>query len=264
MKPDHQITIKEFNTSQPHKQGRKLAILLCYVLSFFVLVSMLHYLFQNDIKHAVACFKVLVIFVVPWIVERIFKLELPSMLSISLQLFAFAAIILGEINMFYMKYPFWDVILHTYSGFLWAAVGFMIFSFVFQGWYKKCVSVSPLPLIFAAFCVSMTIGGVWELYEFGMDQAMNRDMQKDTIVHTIKSVQLDSSHSLVVLNNISSVAIDGRNLMLDGYLDIGLYDTMYDLINNFIGAFVFGSMAYFDYRCLKGKIIGGFFTLTKL
>ena len=255
MKLEDQIVIEDYETVQRQKLGRKFAFALGIVLGSVVFVTMLHYLHLSDEKHAIACFKVLIIFSIPGLVERMFKILLPSMLSVSIQLFTFAAIILGEINSFYVRYSFWDVILHTFSGFMWAAVGFMLFGILFNHQRKSKVTVSPLPILIAAFCVSITIGGVWELYEFGADQVMNRDMQKDTIIHTIKSVQLDSSHSLMVLNDISNVTVDGRNLELNGYLDIGLYDTMYDLINNLIGALAFGALGLIDTRILRGKFI---------
>ena len=72
-------------------------------------------------------------------------------------------------------------------------------------------------------------------------------MQKDTLVHTIRSVALDPTHTQKVVNlcMITSVSANGEDLALGGYLDIGLYDTMKDLFVNFMGALVFSFVGYF-------------------
>ena len=102
-------------------------------------------------------------------------------------------------------------------------------------------TLSPVYVALAAFCFSMTIGVLWEFFEFGMDRLFHMDMQKDTIVHTISSVMLDPTNSNIpiTIDGITSVAVNGRDLGFTGYLDIGLYDTMEDLFVNFIGATVF-------------------------
>ena len=93
----------------------------------------------------------------------------------------------------------------------------------------------------------MTIGVLWEFFEFSMDRLFHMDMQKDTIVHTISSVMLDPTNSNIpiTIDGITSVAVNGQDLGFSGYLDIGLYDTMEDLFVNFIGATVFSVIGYF-------------------
>ena len=103
----------------------------------------------------------------------------------------------------------------------------------------------------AAFCFSMTIGVLWEFFECAMDQIFVQDMQKDTIVNTISSVMLDPTgeQRAVAIRGITDVILvteDGQvALGLGGYLDIGLLDTMEDLLVNFIGAVVFSVVGYF-------------------
>ena len=112
---------------------------------------------------------------------------------------------------------------------------------------KLKFELSPLFMAIVAFCFSMTIGVLWEFFEFGMDMIYHLDMQKDTIIHTISSVTLDplKSNTPVAIKNIQDVMVNGEALGLGGYLDIGLLDTMYDLLVNFIGAFVFAIIGYF-------------------
>ncbi|MFR1233189.1 MAG: hypothetical protein ACLSCQ_06405 [Evtepia gabavorous] len=87
-----------------------------------------------------------------------------------------------------------------------------------------------------------------------MDTFLHTDMQKDTIIHTIHSVTLDPTRSnqVVTIHNIQDVAVNGSSLGLPGYLDIGLIDTMKDLMVNFLGALVFSVTGFF-YARSKGK-----------
>ena len=165
----------------------------------------------------------------------------------------FAAEILGEISEFYLVFPFWDSVLHTLNGFLAAAIGFSMVDLLNRS-EKIMFNLSPLFMAIVAFCFSMTIGVVWEFFEFMMDQVIGYDMQKDTIIHTIRSVTLDPAGRNVpyVINNITETAVNGKELELGGYLDIGLIDTMQDLIVNFIGAFIFSVIGFF-YVKNRGK-----------
>ena len=93
----------------------------------------------------------------------------------------------------------------------------------------------------------MTVGVVWEFFEFGMDVFVGTDMQKDTVLDVIRSVTLhpEGKNIPVVIDKITEVSVNGDLLSVAGYLDIGLYDTMKDLIVNFIGALVFSVFGYF-------------------
>lgn len=107
----------------------------------------------------------------------------------------------------------------------------------------------------------MTIGVLWEFFEFGMDRLFHMDMQKDTIVSSITSVMLDPTNRNIpiTIDNITSVAVNGQDLGFNGYLDIGLYDTMEDLFVNFIGALTFSVFGYFYIKHRgKGRIAKAF------
>ena len=97
--------------------------------------------------------------------------------------------------------------------------------------------------------------------KFGMDTLIGYDMQKDTVIHTIRSVTLDpAGHNVpYVISGISETAVNGQELGLGGYLDIGLIDTMQDLIVNFIGAVIFSVIGFFYVKNRgKGSVAGRF------
>ena len=177
-------------------------------------------------------------------------------LEVVIALFIFAAEILGELLHFYTIFPFWDALLHTFNGFLAAAIGLALVSILNRS-DRIAFSLSPFFCVVVAFCFSMTIGVLWEFFEFGMDEMFGLDMQKDTVMTGISSTLLDPSGSQHPqrIDRIESVEVNGQELGVGGYLDIGLRDTMGDLFVNFVGALAFSVIGY---RYLKSKGEGRF------
>lgn len=215
-----------------------------------VILVLLLQLHNRNYESVFLCVLTLLLLIVPSAVQVTFRVELPSRLEIVILIFVYAAEFLGEIQKFYVEFPFWDTIMHTVNGFLAAAIGFSLVN-ILNNSPNLTFRLSPFFTVMVAFCVSMTVGVVWEFFEFGMDQIFCFDMQKDTVIHTISSVTLNptGANAPVVLQNITSVAVNGQTLPVDGYLDIGLIDTMEDLFVNFIGALVF---SIFGYRYAAG------------
>ena len=223
------------------------------ILRVLVILMMILQFFNHNYENVFLCILTLFLLIVPSFIQINLKIELPTALEIIILLFIFAAEILGEIQAYYIKFPFWDTILHTINGFLMAAIGFALVDILNRS-KRITFQLSPVFLAVVAFCFSMTIGVVWEFFEFSMDMFFNLDMQKDTIVHSISSVMLDPTNSNVPvgIDNITDVTVNGKSLRLGGYLDIGLIDTMKDLLVNFIGAVVFSIIGYF-YVKNRGK-----------
>lgn len=220
-------------------------------LRILVILVMVLQIFNRNFENVFLCILTLFLLIVPSFVQVEFRIELPTTLEIIILLFIFSAEILGEIRSFYILIPGWDTILHTLNGFLAAAIGFSLVDLLNRS-EKYEFKLSPAFVALVAFCFSMTIGVIWEFFEFGMDTFFHMDMQKDTIITSIHSVLLnpDSKNVPVDIENIKNVMINGKDLGVSGYLDIGLIDTMKDLFVNFIGAVVF---SIFGYLYVKGR-----------
>lgn len=221
------------------------------ILRLSVIVVMVLQLFNKNYENVFLCILTLLLLIVPSFFQMTFRVELPTTLEIIILIFIFAAEILGEINNFYFIFPFWDTILHTLNGFLAAAIGFSLVDLLNKNENIKFM-LSPLFTAIVAFCFSMTIGVVWEFFEFGMDQIFHMDMQKDTIINVINSAALNSNGKITSIRGITNTMVNENALPIKGYLDIGLIDTMQDLIVNFIGAFLFSIFGYF-YTKSRGK-----------
>lgn len=234
----------------------KSSFMVYFVLRLLVIAVMILQIFNRNYENVFLCVLTLLLLVIPSLVQITMKVELPTTLEIIILVFIFAAEILGEIREFYIVFPFWDTLLHTLNGFLAAAIGFSLVDLLNRS-ERMVFKLSPLFTAIVAFCFSMTIGVVWEFFEFGMDQILGFDMQKDTVVNTIRTVMLDPAggNNVAVIDNINSVIVDGKDLGLGGYLDIGLIDTMKDLMVNFIGAVVFSVIGFFYVKNRgKGKV----------
>ena len=239
----------------------KRSVTMVYILlRTSVVLVMLAQIFNRNFENVFLCVLTLLLFMMPSLMERKLDIALPNTLEIIILLFIFAAEILGELGCYFITYPHWDSMLHTTTGFLCAATGFALIDILNRNSRIK-FQLSPVYVALAAFCFSMTVGVLWEFFEFGMDRVFHMDMQKDTIVHSVTSVMLDPTNSNipVTIDDITSVAVNGRDLGFDGYLDIGLYDTMADLFVNFIGAVVFSAIGYFYIKHRgRGKIARAF------
>ena len=265
--------MQKFSSSmrKKYKETNKKSIAIYLALRALVIVSMVFQIILGNISNVLMCMLALVLFTLPTIISEKFKIGIPSLLEGIIYLFIYSTAILGEINNFYGRIPFWDTILHTLNGFLCAGIGFSLVDLLNQN--SKRIKLSPLYIAIVAFCFSMTIGILWEFFEFTADYLTKTDMQKDRIVREISSVMLnkDNENVPIKIKDIEKTEIyskDGTVTTIEnGYLDIGLIDTMKDLFVNFIGAVVFSIIGFLHvqnrekYKFAEGfiptKVVGG-------
>ena len=231
-----------------YKETNKKSIAIYLILRLLVILSMIFQIILGNISNVLMCILALMLFTLPTIISEKFKIGIPSLLEGIIYLFIYSTAILGEINNFYGRIPFWDTILHTLNGFLCAGIGFSLVDLLNQN--SKRIKLSPLYIAIVAFCFSMTIGILWEFFEFTADYLTKTDMQKDRIVREISSVMLnkDNENVPIKIKDIEKTEIyskDGTVTIIEnGYLDIGIIDTMKDLFVNFIGAVVFSIIGF--------------------
>ena len=250
---------KEKRTSiRQYLQNKKAVLTVYLTLRALVILTLIAQLLSGNYENVYICVLTLILFTLPSLIERKLRIDLPDTLEIIILLFIFAAEILGEIREYYIMIPFWDTMLHTLNGFLFAAIGFSLVNILNEN-KRISLSLDPIYMAVTAFCFSMTIGVLWEFFEWSMDLFFGLDMQKDTILTGFQTVNLDPTghNTPFALKDIADTVVvfaDGtmRPLELGGYLDIGLNDTMMDLLVNFIGAVVFSVIGYF-YVKNKGR-----------
>lgn len=240
---------------------KRAVVAVYWILRLIVIGVMVMTIIHKNYESTFVCVLVLILFMLPRFVERNFRIELPSTLEIIILVFIFAAEILGELKSYFITYPHWDSMLHTTTGFISAAFGFALVDLLNRN-KPQHFKLSPVFLALVAFCFSMTVGVLWEFFEFTCDQVMHTDMQKDYVVHEINSVSLNPDGLNTPIHvPIENVIVNGEDWTeeLGGYLDIGLIDTMKDLQVNCIGAIAFSVIGFFYVKHRgKGKVAAAF------
>jgi hypothetical protein len=148
-------------------------------------------------------------------------LNIPTAMMIAYAVFLYCAIYLGEVRNFYFNVPHWDTILHTFSGAAIGALGFSVISLLNKSEYAS-FSLSPAFVALFAFCFAVSLGVIWEIYEFSIDYFLNTNMQK---------YALETGEQLI-----------GQT---------ALVDTMKDLIVDAIGAFTMSLIGYISLKYKK-------------
>lgn len=158
----------------------------------------------------------------PSFLNKRFHLKIPSAMLIMYIVFLYAAIYLGEVRSFYYAVPHWDTVLHTFSGAMLGALGFSVV-YILNDNRSVPIKLSPSFVCIFAFCFAMTIGVLWEIYEFTFDGLLGLNMQK---------FMLENKEPLI-----------GRE---------ALVDTMKDLIVDGLGAMLMCLIGYFSIVNKKG------------
>ncbi len=160
----------------------------------------------------------------PSMLSKKMNLIIPSNMLIVYTLFLYCAIFLGEVRNFYYVIPYWDTILHTFSGAMLGSLGFSFISFLNKS-ERIPVNLSPVFVAVFTFCFAVTLGVIWEFYEFFCDSLLNTNMQK---------FALESGEQLL------------------GHA--ALSDTMKDLIVDAVGAIFISSIGYISLKFKKGWV----------
>lgn len=170
------------------------------------------------------CILGVVALLLPGMLEHKLKIEIPSNMLILYTIFLYSAIYLGEVKSFYYNVANWDNILHTFSGAMIGALGFSIVALLNKS-EDVPMNLSPIFVALFSFCFAVTLGVIWEFYEFTFDGLLGLNMQK---------FALENGTPLV-----------GR---------AALTDTMVDLFVDAVGALIMSIIGYISLKYNKGWI----------
>ena len=205
---------------------KKIIILMRVVVIFYLIIGIIKW----NTTTVVAALLSLVLMTITSYLKN--KLNLDKKLELLIYIFIITTEVLGQIYHFYTRVPIFDIIIHTYSSFVISYIALIII--------KKHKLPKIITILFI-FSFAMMCESIWEIFEFSTDRLLKTDMQKDTIINEITSCYLSEDKDTpttmvvdnVVVNNISFT--DKYN----GYLDIGLYDTISDMSCALVGALIF-------------------------
>lgn len=181
---------------------------LATTLQIILLAGAIGAIWQQQWFNAVLITGIIVITLFPVLLAKRFHFVIPHEFQLLTIAFIFASLFLGEVHGYYTKYWWWDIVLHTSSGFLLGMIGFLLV-YVLNETEQIQLNMRPGFIAFFAFLFALGIGALWEIIEFSMDSLFNTDMQK------------------AMLGDTS-----------------GLTDTMWDLIVDALGALVISVLGY--------------------
>jgi len=128
-----------------------------------------------------------------WLSHHI-KFRIPASLTTAAIIFIYATLFLGEVGGFYERFWWWDVVLHTGSAIGFGLIGAIILILLSR---KGTVKADPILTAFFVFSFTVTIGVVWEIFEFAMDQLFGLHMQKSGLIDTMADLIVDSLGGLL-------------------------------------------------------------------
>lgn len=222
-------------------QERKPEIWIWGICTAFCVLSALGFFLAGDILSGLLCLGTVALVSLPFLLERWFHWKLNRGFFFFCLFYAMGPMLGKAYKLYYMT-NWWDKLLHTSAGFVFAVLGTYLAAVLNKG-----KETSPVLQVLFGICFSIAVSAVWELVEFGVDQFFGADMQNDAIVTSIHSYLLsDTPGVLWELPRIDSLTVNGTPLEIGGYLDIGLIDTMQDVLVETTGAVVFGAWHLLD------------------
>ena len=213
-------------------QGASAAAVLIHILTGLIfLCTLIICAFSAEARAIWAAVSAIVLAQRPFLLIKWCR-TIPPAVWILWDIFLLSSILGGEILDFYTRFSIWDLGVHFLSGFLFAVIGAVPV-------YRLQPSTGIIPAA-SAFSLSLSSSLLWEFTEFACDRLFGADMQRDTLM-PIVSTRLLGSNAEITRIRIDSITVNGAPW--PGYIDIGLVDTMTDLLAGAAGASVFFLLA---------------------
>lgn len=233
-----------------YRKSDKTAVCVALVYLILCVLSSTHWFIVAVWRNAVLSLSFCALVPIIVFAEYALKIRCGNAFFIMVCSLAFGAI-LGSCYNFYSLISFYDLALHGLAGVVFYCLGLSIAKVVFKA--EKYFALAVF-----ALCFSLAVAVIWEIFEYSCTLAFNVDMMEDGIVRNISSYYLAGNHlQPVKLEGITRTVIYyGTNgqYVIDGYLDLGLNDTMGDLIICFLC-----SVIVLVIHTLTGKTNGKFY-----
>jgi len=222
---------------------RTLRVSFLVIAETAVCATVIHLLSSGDTERLLLAFGTILLILVPEMLERFLRCRINTAVYLVGVLYAVGPM-MGHCWKFYYTIPCWDKLLHICGGVMFVILGIFLFEKLSQN------RTNFISAVVFALCFSLAVSVIWEFIEYASDTFLHMDMQDDTVVSSITSYLLGNQKGVTgSIDNITSVAVNGCTLPFSGYLDIGLHDTMSDMLLESSGAFITCILLLLD----KGK-----------
>jgi len=178
-------------------KAEKIQVFISYFLQLIILSTVVLSAIKNNWLTLFLSAGIFILTLLPSILRKRLKISLPAEFEFITILFIFISLYLGEIHSYYTKFWWWDIILHTSSGFLFGILGFL-FIYILNEERKVNVKLIPSFVALFAFAFSVTISVLWEIYEFLMDSIFGFFMQRGSLGDTMWDLIVDVVGALII------------------------------------------------------------------
>lgn len=193
MQTSKPITVSDKATKISDRFNRRLTLLLKLALIVGAMMEML----QQEWLKAIATLGIIIITFLPVVLGQKFDVRIPPEFELLTVVFVYASLFLGEVHGFYLKFWWWDALLHTGSGLIVGIFGFLLV-YVMNEKGDIELSLKPSFIALFAFMFALGIGTLWEIMEFAIDQIFGSNMQKSGLVDTMWDLIVDSLGALTI------------------------------------------------------------------
>ncbi len=170
---------------------------LTLFLQVTLLVGAVLAVFQGRWLAAIATLGIIVVTFLPLILGRRFAVRIPPEFEVLAVVFIYASLFLGEVRGYYVRYWWWDGVLHAGSGFLLGILGFLLV-YVLNERDDVDLHMRPRFVALFAFMFAVGMGALWEIFEFAMDQSFGLNMQKSGLVDTMWDLIIDTVGAMLI------------------------------------------------------------------
>lgn len=169
-----------------------------YYIILFIRINLLISIVSSILYYSwIILFVSIIVFIltfIPLLFQKRYKINLPIEIELITVLFIYATLFLGEVHGYYTLFWWWDLLLHTGSALTLGFIGFTIMFILYKG---NKVSASPIIIAIFSFSFALSIGAVWEIFEFTLDNLLGLNMQKTGLVDTMWDLIVDSIGALI-------------------------------------------------------------------
>lgn len=190
-----------------HKQFLQLGI------TNILLLLITSYAFYNhNFEMVFVCTLMLLVSLAPFYLKAAHNVYIPAVFMYAAIIFIFSSVFFGQFGGLYDRWHWFDSFLHFISALAFGLVGFLL---LFVYYVHNKLKLPKAIIIFFALFFCLGVGALWEIIEYGIDNALGTNMQVGSLDDTMIDLLLNGLGGLVsvvlcslYISKISVPAID--------------------------------------------------------
>jgi hypothetical protein len=179
---------------EPESLIDRIELTIALILQIGILVVTVGALLERQWLVAFSGAVTLLLTCAPAVIERRLRVPLPVEITLITSLFLYASFALGEVRDFYEKIWWWDLALHGLSALTVGVIGFLGI-YVFHMTHR--IRIAPGWLATITFALAVSLGTLWEIFEFLMDWYFGMNMQKSGLVDTMTDLLINAAGAAI-------------------------------------------------------------------